>query len=358
MDSLYTVHTYFNQSCHDAAIDTELLVSEDDLRVVLSTKPLKRIFEELQKIAVANGIITEARNISSGTLVIMSSNPKINISSVVHSMDSKFGKFYRNLNEAFEGDISDIVRSGLERVLRVGHVNRPDQVEQQAQNEWFNFDAAKRAFRDHKEFGKAVRALFEKSQEAEATERGYDKLAGGWIGTGRKTGLGPDENEQPRAKDRFYEDRKTLLNNSLNEALKGIAVPDGAAQPKVGVEMLEQALNAKTKSGVTLKDALKKAGVTWHVAEPGSHVIVFKGKSGDEKWRVEPMTLSDKKVFEETMAALWSVALGKSPNAKKLELDAAKQHAKELGDHQKEIAGLVDQITGKYVPPAQEPEQE
>jgi len=168
----------------------------------------------------------------------------------------------------------------------------------------------------------------------------------------KKNDWEPDEDEAPRAKDRFLENDGIFYNN-LNEALEGIAVPDGSTQPKIGVEMLEKALNAKTKSGITLKDALKKQGVTWHVAGPGSHVVVFKSKSGDEKWRVEPMTLSDKKVFEQTMESLWSVALGKAPNAKELEREAAKQLSKELSDHQKEIAGLVSQITGKYVTPVQ-----
>jgi hypothetical protein len=238
VDKLYTVHRYFNQVCSDAGIQTELVVNENDLKVILSTKPISEIFEGVQRTAIANSIVAKARNANCGSMVLLTSDNKINTTSTLDMVEGRYGKFYR----------------------------------------------------------------------------------------------------------------------SLNEALDGIAVPDGAAQPKVGVEMLEQALSAQTRSGTTLKDALKKAGITWHVAEPGSHVIVFKGKSGDEKWRVEPMTLSDKKVFEETMAALWSVALGKSPNAKKLELDAAKQHAKELGDHQKEISGLVDQITGKYAPPAQEEE--
>ena len=300
MDKLYTVHRYFNQTCSDAGIQPELLVNEGNLKVILSTKPLAKITNGLRKIAIANGIIAEARNVSSGTIVAITTDPKINISSVIGAADRKFGKFYQSLNEAFE------------------QADEPE-------------------------------------DEEEATERGYDKLANGWVGTGiKKKDWKPDEDEPPRAKDRFFEDHEAMLVKNIKEALGGIAVPDGAAQPKVGVEMLNQALAAKTKSGITLKDALKKQGITWHVAEPGSHIVVFKGKNGDEKWRVEPMTLSDKKVFEQTMESLWSVALGKSPNAKELEREAAKQRAKELSDHQKEITGLVDQITGKYAPPAEQ----
>jgi hypothetical protein len=297
VDNLYTVHKYFNQSCAAAGIRTELLVSEDELRVALVRQPLGSVLAGLKNIAVSKSIIAETRVIPSGMLVIMTSNNKLDLSSVANTAESKFGKFYCSLNEAFDG---------------------------------------------------------EKDDEKEATERGYDKMASGWVGTEKKPkkkkDWKPDEDEPPRAKDRFFEDRQAMLENSIDEALNGIAVPDGAAQPQVGVKMLNQALAAKTRSGMTLKDALKKQGVTWHVAEPGSHVVVFKGKNGDEKWRVEPMTLSDTKVFEKTMEALWSVALGKAPNAKELELDAAKQRAKELGDHQKEISGLVDQITGKYAP--------
>ena len=284
MDSLYTVHKYFNEACSAAGIHTELLVSEDDLRIALVKQPLGPITTHLRNIATAKGIIAETRIASSGTMVIMTSNPNTSISSVTKATEFKFGKFYHALNEAFE---------------------KP----------W-------------------------EKKEDEEDDKPEEK----------KKDWEPDENEPPRAKDRFFEDRQAMLNNSIDEALNGIAVPDGAAQPGVGVKMLNKALAAKTKSGLTLKDALKKQGITWHVAEPGSHVVVFKGKNGDEKWRVEPMTLSDTKVFEKTMEALWSVALGKAPNAKELELDAAKQRAKELGDHQKEISGLVDQITGKYAP--------
>jgi hypothetical protein len=289
VDNLYTVHRYFNEACSAAGIHTELLVSEDDLRVVLAKRPLGQVTTRLRNIATAKGIIAETKVVSSGTMVIMTSNPSVSMSSIAKAAEYRFGKFYNALDEAFE---------------------KP----------WEDKDEDK----DEPE---------EKKKEWES-----------------------DENEPPRAKDRFFEDRQAMLENSIDEALDGIAVPDGSAQPKVGVEMLNQALAAKTKSGITLKDALKKQGITWHVAEPGSHVVVFKGKNGDEKWRVEPMTLSDKKVFEQTMESLWSVALGKSPNAKELEREAAKQRAKELSDHQKEISGLVDQITGKYAPPAQEEE--
>lgn len=143
------------------------------------------------------------------------------------------------------------------------------------------------------------------------------------------------------------------FDNKLMEALSGIAVPDGSVQPQEGIKMLETALNTKTRLGVTLKDALKKQGVTWSKMEPGSHVVVF-SKDGDEKWRVEPITMSDKKVFEQTVEALWSVANGKAPNARALERDAAQQKAQELRDNQKEVSDMVDQIVSKYAP---EPEQ-
>jgi len=280
VDNLYTVHRYLNQVCSDSGIKTELLISEDDLRVVLLPKSFPGIIKKLRQAAIANGIISESRNISSGTIAIITSNPKCNMTSVIDSVEKQYGGFYRDLNEAFNKD------------------------------------------NDEKE---------DKSDDWE-----------------------PDEDEPPRAKDRFFEDHKTMLDRRINEALDGMAIPDGAAQPKIGVKMLEQALAARTKSGMSLKEALKKAGVTWHVAEPGSHVVVFVNKNGDEKWRVEPMTLSDKKVFEDTMEALWSVALGKAPNAKELERDAAKQKAKELSDHKNEISGLVDHIIGKHTKTGQE----
>jgi hypothetical protein len=292
VDKLYTVHRYFNQACSDAGIRAELLVSEDDVRVALVRQPLAKITEGLRKAAVASGIIAETRIMPSGTMVIITSNPSLSISSIANAAEYKFGKFYRDLNEAFD---------------------KP----------WEK--------KDEKD---------EKDEKEDDKDKPDEK----------KKDWEPDEDEPPRAKDRFFEDREAMLTKSIDEALDGIAVPDGAAQPGVGVKMLNKALAAKTRSGMTLKDALKKQGIVWHVAEPGSHVVVFKGKNGDEKWRVEPMTLSDTKVFEKTMEALWSVALGKAPNAKELELDAAKQRAKELGDHQKEISGLVDQITGKYAP--------
>ena len=139
----------------------------------------------------------------------------------------------------------------------------------------------------------------------------------------------------------------------LLEALEGIAVPDGAVQPQQGVEMLKLALSTKTRSGMTLGDALKKAGVTWKVAEPGSHIVVF-AKEGQEKWRVEPITMSDKKIFEQTIDALWSVANGKAPNARELEREAAKQKAQELRDSETEVKDMVGQIVAKYAPDEQE----
>ena len=349
MDKLYTVHSYFNRACSDAGVETELLVNEDDLKVIVSPKPLRKIVEGLHKVAITNGIITKTRNSSCGSMVLICSDPKVNTTATMDHVENRFGSFYRTLNEAIyrESIQADLVKLTLSQILQGGHISTPDQVDQQAQNAWFNSSLARKAFpgRDgYKAFGSLVREQFEKQNEDRATEQGYDKLANGWIGTGRA----------PKVEQRSLS--KANLKKSLSEALEGIAVPDGAAQPKVGVEMLNQALAAQTKSGTTLKDALKKQGITWHVAEPGSHVIVFKSKNGEEKWRVEPMTLSDKKVFEATMEALWSVALGKSPNAKELEREAAKQRAKELSDHQKEITGLVDQITGKYAPPAQEEE--
>ena len=139
----------------------------------------------------------------------------------------------------------------------------------------------------------------------------------------------------------------------LMEALTGIAVPDGAVQPKQGVEMLKLALATKTRAGLTLGEQLKKAGITYKAAEPGSHIVVFT-KGGQEVWRVEPITMSDKKIFEQTVDSLWSIANGKAPNARELEREAAKQKAKELGDSEKEVSGMVDQIISKYVPQEQD----
>lgn len=236
MDNLYSVHRYFNEKCRAINVQTKLVVDEDNLKAILSTKSPSKIMPSVRNHAIANGIIVESRNILAGTLVIISSDHKLDVAPIVCEIETKFGSFYRKLDEAI-GDI---------------------------------------------------------------------------------------------------------------------AIPDGNVQPKRGVEMLELALNAKTKAGPSLKDALKKQGIKWNVAEPGSHVVVFTNKNGDEKWRVEPMTLSDKKIFEQTMESLWSIALGKAPNAKELAREAAKQRAKELSDHQKEISGLVDQITGKYAEPDQE----
>jgi hypothetical protein len=289
VNKLYVAHRYLNEACFASNIELELLVNEDNLKVLLANEPLAGITRGLKNIASVGGVVAETKAIPSGTIVVISSDPKADIASIISMANNKFGEFYHNLNEALDKPISK------------------------------------------KNDGK--------EEDDEETKK-----------ENRKKAWEPDEDEPPRAKDRFFEDRQAMLERSIDEALDGIAVPDGAAQPKIGVEMLEKALSAKTRSGITLKDALKKAGVTWHVAGPGSHVVVFKGKSGDEKWRVEPMTLSDKKVFEQTMESLWSVALGKSPNAKELEREAAKQRAKELGDHQKEISGLVDQITSKFIP--------
>jgi hypothetical protein len=71
VDSLYTVHRYFNEACSAAGIHTELLVSEDDLRVALVNQPLGPVATRLRNIATAKGIIPETRVVSSGVMEIM-----------------------------------------------------------------------------------------------------------------------------------------------------------------------------------------------------------------------------------------------------------------------------------------------
>ena len=102
MDKFYTVHRYFNQACAILHIKPELLVNEDDLKVILSPKPIPHIINGLRAAGMANGIITEAKKVPSGTLVVITSNPKINISSTISMVENRFGKFYSKLNESFD----------------------------------------------------------------------------------------------------------------------------------------------------------------------------------------------------------------------------------------------------------------
>lgn len=373
VDQLYTVHRQLNKLCVESNIKTDVLISENDSRVI-SMKSLPKQFKSLRALASINNIMLETRNTPHGVLVALSANG-MKTSSVLRIAESKYGTFYGGLCEALSPENNnlrdDIVSRALTRILKIGYISNAGQVEQQAANEWFNMSEARKVFKNYKEFAAAVRQLYEEP-DGNDIEQGYNKLANGWIGTNKAPKL---EHRKPfkitveewdamndnilvkykkiAASKARFEGRKSMLNASIDEALNGIAVPDGAAQPKQGVEMLQQALSTKTQSGLTLAAALKKAGVSWHVPT-GEHVVVFKNKNGDEKWRVEPMTLSDKKTFENTMEALWSVALGKAPNAKELEREAAKQRAKELSDHQKEISGLVDTIVSKHIPQEQE----
>ncbi len=131
--------------------------------------------------------------------------------------------------------------------------------------------------------------------------------------------------------------------DQIEEALDGMAVPDGSVQPQDGVKMLQKAMNAPTKAGITLKQALQKAGVTWNVAE-GKHLIVF-SRDGQEQWRVEPFSLADSKVFEETLSALWSIANGKAPNARDIDHEAKKLAAQQARDAESEITDLVKSLS-------------
>jgi len=131
----------------------------------------------------------------------------------------------------------------------------------------------------------------------------------------------------------------------IDEALEGIATPDDAVQPQEGISRLKQALNEPTAAGVTLAQSLKKVGVQINIAKPGGHIVTFL-KDGQELWRVESISLADKKTLAETLSSLWSIAAGKAPNARQMELDAKKQAAQDAREAESEL----ENIASKYAP--------
>jgi len=139
--------------------------------------------------------------------------------------------------------------------------------------------------------------------------------------------------------------RKNPIDDPLEEALQGIAVPDDAVQPQDGIKRLQQAMKEPTRSGATLADALKKAGVETKIVGAGKHVVSFRRK-GQEVWRVESISLADKKTLSETLSALWSIAAGKAPNARQMELDAKKDAAQRAREAESEL----ENIASKYAP--------
>ena len=103
------------------------------------------------------------------------------------------------------------------------------------------------------------------------------------------------------------------MDQAIEEALEGIATADDV-QPQEGLKSL---LAAMKTSG--LDQALKKAQVTWHVAEPGKHAITFlKGKV--PLLQRASLDLADSKELSATLAQLTSISQGKAPQAAEIEL--------------------------------------
>lgn len=131
---------------------------------------------------------------------------------------------------------------------------------------------------------------------------------------------------------------------ALTEALDGIAVPDDMTQPGRGTSILKKAMSEPDDRGITLQAALAKAGVKMSVAGPGDHMVIFT-RNGEEVWRVEPMTLSSKKVLEQTLSALWSISQGKAPNARQMEIDKVKEQAAKAREAEKALSTVAQKYT-------------
>lgn len=136
------------------------------------------------------------------------------------------------------------------------------------------------------------------------------------------------------------------MDAKIEEALEGIATPDDI-QPQQGLKSLFSALK---RSG--LAQELKRQGVSWHIAEPGKHAIVFlKGKV--PILQLTSIELGDAKILGDTLSQLTSIAQGKAPQAAQLELD----RVKEMAARANERKGTLDDIAQQFAVPKPEEQQ-
>lgn len=137
------------------------------------------------------------------------------------------------------------------------------------------------------------------------------------------------------------------IDDKINEALEGIATPDDV-QPQEGLKSLFAAIK---QSG--LGQALKKGGVSWHVAEPGKHAVTF-SKGDTPILQLTSIELGDAKKLGEVLSQLTSIAQGKAPQAAQLELDRVKEMASRASDRK----SAMDDIAQQFAIPKPEEQQQ
>jgi len=151
----------------------------------------------------------------------------------------------------------------------------------------------------------------------------------------------PVVNEETKHVPEKQIDRIKSFDEQLNEALNGIATPDGS-QPSDGLSALFKSLK---DSG--LYQQLKDSGVTWHIANPGKFKITFK-LNNIPILQYASLDLVDPKKLGGALSSLHSIASGKAPQAGQIELEMAKKVAADARDREKRLTDLAAQYTEKY----------
>lgn len=146
---------------------------------------------------------------------------------------------------------------------------------------------------------------------------------------------------------RFKKRHEQTLDDKIDEAFDGMATPDDI-QPQ---EALKALLGAMKDSG--LAQDLKKAGISWHVAEPGKHVITF-NKGETPIIQKSTIELAEPKDLGELLSHLRSVANGQAPQAGLIELDLVQQQAKDASAKKKQLDDIATQYTAGVNPADQE----
>lgn len=142
--------------------------------------------------------------------------------------------------------------------------------------------------------------------------------------------------------------KKKTIDDKLNEAFEGIATPNDI-QPQ---EALAALVGALKDSGLAAD--LKKAGVTWHIAEPGKHLITF-SKNDVPVLQRSTLELAEPNVLGEVLSALRSIADGKAPEAGQIELDMMQKKAKDAREKQTQLTDIAAQYTSQFNPEAVKP---
>lgn len=140
-----------------------------------------------------------------------------------------------------------------------------------------------------------------------------------------------EEDSNKPAKPRLVIDLPKPFKSKVDEALDGIATPTNM-QPKDGLQSLAQSL--KTTG---LGDALKKMGVSWHIAKPGMHKITFI-KNEVPIYEKEASSLATSKDLQTALSRLQDIASGRAPGSSEEEKERLKARENQAAAIAKQFA--------------------